>query len=496
VLYNSSDPESRELAEFYAKAREIPKDNLIGIPLPKEQTIERKVFENKIRKPLVKIFHQRKWWTMGKDPSGVVLPTSSRIPVLAIMRGVPLRIKRTKIPTEETKVKLQMVKNNEASVDSELAMMSVRQLPIGGFQNNRYYNKSVSFGKANLPFITLVGRIDAPTVDICKRMITDAVATEKDGLWGRTYIDFAKRGGGYKLGDDWLEKISERCISNGIPTIIDRQKNTFPTNYPMTEAAVYFGWYSHHRNGPLHHPKLRFKKGSVITHLHSFSAQQLRKIDKNWSAAILAKGAAATVGNVYEPFLKLTHDFNIFHLLQGYSLVEAAYMAIPVLSWQNVVLGDPLYRPFLKFNEDPTSFKKDREYKAMRIAAKTWKDPEELIHQLRIAAAKMKSGTFYEGCGYQLLEIGMYQQAEAFFGSAKANFKSKGDKLRQDLNIVEIKRRKGKKSEALAILAKTKAEFKGTPEVKAAVGLTNILNPPPPKPAKPKGSKKKTTKKK
>jgi len=51
-----------------------------------------------------------------------------------------------------------------------------------------------------------------------------------------------------------------------------------------------------------------------------------------------------TLGNVYEPYLQMTHHFDIFQtrLLAGHTVVEAAYMALPVLSWQNVVLGDPL----------------------------------------------------------------------------------------------------------------------------------------------------------
>ena len=31
---------------------------------------------------------------------------------------------------------------------------------------------------------------------------------------------------------------------------------------------------------------------------------------------------------------------------RGEDLVDAAYYALPVLSWQSIVIGDPLYRPF------------------------------------------------------------------------------------------------------------------------------------------------------
>jgi len=56
----------------------------------------------------------------------------------------------------------------------------------------------------------------------------------------------------------------------------------------------------------------------------------------------------ATVGNVYEPYLEFLHrpDLLVEALARGEDLVDAAYYALPALSWQSIVIGDPLYRPF------------------------------------------------------------------------------------------------------------------------------------------------------
>jgi hypothetical protein len=56
----------------------------------------------------------------------------------------------------------------------------------------------------------------------------------------------------------------------------------------------------------------------------------------------------ATVGNVFEPYLELTHRPHLFlrALARGATLAEAAYFSLPELSWQAILIGDPLYRPF------------------------------------------------------------------------------------------------------------------------------------------------------
>ena len=111
-------------------------------------------------------------------------------------------------------------------------------------------------------------------------------------------------------------------------------------------------------------------------HLHSFSARATLRPAKNWCGGLLEKGAAVTVGNVYEPYLHLTHDFSILQqrLLAGFSWGEACWMAMPVTSWQGVVLGDPLYRPFLHLAGGGVKQEGDIPYRALRAAALEWKN--------------------------------------------------------------------------------------------------------------------------
>lgn len=490
VLYNNKDASSKKLAGTYAELRDVPAEHVVGLPMPQKEIITRDEFNKSIRDPLFNHFTQKKWWTLAKDARGAVLPQRNDIRCLVLIRGVPLGIKRSPLSPQEAKLKMQFNKNNEASVDSELAILGVRQSPLGGMQNNLYFKKDTPIGKFQAPFLLLVGRLDAAKVSTCERMLNDALEVEQHGLWGKCYLDFANRTGGYAQGEKWLESIRKQNNVAGIPTIIDRQSNTLPTNYPLQDAALYWGWYAHNRDGPFLNPALKLKRGSVITHLHSFSTAQLRDPNRNWSASILEHGAAATVGNVFEPFLSATHHFNILHdrLLKGYTLIEAAYMAMPVVSWQGVVLGDPLYRPFRLFKKPREAAKlipaEDRPYLAMRAAALEWKDERKRLTKLRSAANRMKSGTIAEDIGFQLLEAGQYPEATKFFQSAKDLYPKPEDKLRQLLNLIEIARRTQKPNWGLQVIDVGLKEFGNQPGAKSLIGLRNIISPPPPPPAK------------
>ena len=491
VVYNSSIAESKELAEFYALTRKIPVENLVGLEVTEKATIDRATYVKTIRNPLREKFNTANWWTMGKDQNGLALPSQSKIRCLALMKGVPLRIKRGEVPESESDSKEKFVKNNEAAIDSELNFLGVETYPIGGPIPNPYFQKDAPFAEIGRPYQLLVGRIDASSYDHCRRMILDAQDTEKDGLWGRTYLDFSRKGGGFAVGDKWIEKIKEVSFQKGFPTVLERNSHTYTTNYPMTDAAVYFGWYTWHLNGPFLNPKMRFKRGAIAVHLHSFSAQQLINPAKNWSAGLIDKGAAATLGNTWEPYLQASHQFDIFfdRLLKGYSLIEAGSMCMNVVSWQNIVIGDPLYRPFLRSVDADTDFKEDRDFKAYRLAYDRWPDEQKRNEELLKAAARMKSGTIFEALALQVMEAKNYETAAKSFTKAKELYKNKADKLRQDLHLVEIERRQKKTKRALTLLRRAQKAYKDIPEVKSVEALITILDPPPPPPTKNKKKK-------
>ena len=484
VLYNSAVPESRKLAEIYRLARGIPVENLIALEMPTTADISRENFEKSILKPLRREFEARRWWKRQFEGGGVTLPVVNKIQVLVTMRGVPLRIQPGPAKAATTPQD-PVAGRNDASVDSELAMFGVEGVPTDGVLQNKFYKSEKSFADAGMPFLTLIARIDAPTFATCERMIRDAVEVEKTGLWGRAYVDIANK---FPQGDEWLEAVVKAISLAGIPTVVDRFNDTLPKNYPMTDASLYYGWYDHHVSGPFLNLRFQFRKGAVAMHLHSFSAEQLSDGAKNWSGPLLQAGAAVTVGNVYEPYLHLTHDFGTLHqrLLAGFTWVEACWMAMPVTSWQGVVLGDPLYQPFLHFDGSGVKQDADIEFRALRAAAMEWKDnPLERMKQLEKASQRMKSGILAEALGLESHERKDSAGAVQWHRTAKGHYVKTEDKLRQDMQIIAMDRAAGRKDSAVRGLREAQLAYGALPESDALKGWLDIVDPPPPPAADP-----------
>lgn len=487
VLYNSSVPESRQLAETYREARGIPAENLVGLSMPAKADITRAEYESTIQNPLREEFDKRGWWQRGQDANGLTLPVQTRIVVMVVMRGVPLRIQGTPPPEDFKADPADPISpRDEAAVDSELAFFGVEGVSARGVLVNQYFQSDKPIVEAGLPFLLLTARIDGPSLATCERMIRDAIETEKTGLWGRAYVDIANK---FPQGDQWLEGVVKANHARGIPTVVDRFNDTLPKNYPMTDVALYHGWYDFHVSGPFLNPAFRFRKGAVAMHIHSFSAQQLGNPAQNWSAPLLEKGAAATIGNVFEPYLHLTHHFDVLQqrLLEGFTFVEAAWMAMPVASWQGVVLGDPLYRPFIHTGGSGEILEADRDFRALAMSFERWgDDPDERRKQVAAAAERTRSGIMAEGAGLDLLIGGGAPEAAAvFFRAAKDHFVATADKMRQDFHLVAIERAASRRDIAARLLREAQLRYGPIPESEALQGWLDILDPPPPAAADP-----------
>lgn len=362
VVYNQKVPESRPVAEYYARRREVPTNQIFGFDLPLTETMTRQEYHDQLHQPLLKALTDHQFIAFessgGSGTSTFAQPGSSkvktaRIRYAVLCYGVPTRILRDDTIKEDGLDKLRPeLRRNEAAVDSELACLpiSLHGHFLTGPLSNPLYGVTNAADCHPTNGVLLVTRLDGPSAAIARGLVDKAIEAETNGLWGRAYFDArALTNGNYKLGDDWIRNAADIVRRLGFDTVLDTRPETFPVYFPLSQVAFYAGWYDGDVSGPFTRPTVEFMPGAIAYHLHSFSASSIRTVSRHWVGPLLAKGATATIGYVDEPYLEGTAELPVFFtriILQGFSLGEAAYACQGSLSWQSTVLGDPLYRPF------------------------------------------------------------------------------------------------------------------------------------------------------
>ncbi len=491
VVYNKAAPDSSGLARFYAAQRHIPNDHLIGLKCSTEEEISRQEYDETIAAPLRKIFDERKWWKREKDAAtGRPTVTSNQINFIALIRGMPLKIRATAVYEGDHPADNPVASQNQASVDSELALLGLYARQISGAAVNPYFQSYRPIAELEGSPLMLVSRLDAPTAAIVRQMITDSVEAEKTGLWGRAYVDGAHNtNGGLADGDLWLQTVVKDLRRAGIPVVYDEQPATFPAGFPMNDCALYYGWYAGDMSGPFRQPGFAFVRGAIAVHIHSYSANTLRHADRNWVGPLLSKGAAASLGNVYEPYLQMTAHLDIFNdrLLHGFTLAESAYMATRALSWMTVVVGDPLYRPYASWLQIDSQKSAARRSNwqiyhdfAVRNSAK---EPGEYLKLARQVASRADNGPMIEDLGLMQGEAGDFAGALSYLKQARTIYTQRGDLLRVVLEEADTLIKAGEKKEALALVRGVLRMVPETPSSALLKKIEDELSPPTPTPS-------------
>lgn len=382
VVANSKALHSVDLAKYYMKNRNIPSTNLIEIKAPTEEQCSREDYEKYIVSP-IKAFLEK------KDPEG------DKFRCLVTMYGIPLRVRSPQLTPDEreqlaslqkqrdsitTQIKNAKEQQNDkelkglreeesqikrkidqvgkvfqgAGVDSELALVKEDNYPLDGWLPNKYFLGYRGKEIKNVPQkVILVSRLDGPSEEIVRRIIDDSLQTEKEGLKGKAYFDArwpvpgSNKVTGSALYDLAIHKAAHVVEkSKRMDVVIDSKERLFqPGECP--DAALYCGWYSlaHYVDA------FTWVRGAVGFHIASQECQTLKnKGSQVWCKRMLEKGVAATLGPIAEPYVQAFPIPDIFFglLLDGrLSLAECYALSNPFWSWQMVLIGDPLYRPFL-----------------------------------------------------------------------------------------------------------------------------------------------------
>ena len=233
-----------------------------------------------------------------------------------------------------------------ASLDSELSMVMFDDYELYREQPNELTNNILASATKTL----MVSRLDGPNKNIAAALIDKAISAEKTRLKGTAYIDSGyslkkKQNSGYTQFDQALyDTVVLIKQETDIKVIHEHTINLFQKDQ-CPKTAIYCGWYSLKK----YIDAFDFVDGAVGYHIASFEAQKLRSpTTTQWVPEMLKNGITATIGPVTEPYLRAFPKPNLFfqELINGKCLVEAFYKTKPFNSWQMLLIGDPLYKPF------------------------------------------------------------------------------------------------------------------------------------------------------
>lgn len=352
VLANALDENSVRLAEQYAEARQIPSAQVIRLPLSGEETISGEEFIKLILNPLRRELLRRNLWIGqrldGEDEFGRerYQLADNQVRYLVLCRGVPLRISDTESwlrPVDRDRLP-EPFRVTRGSVDGQLALLVSHSHPLAGpIPNPLFKEKRPSL--LDHQRVIAVTRLDGPSYAAARAVFESSIEAEEKGFAGRAYIDLSGR---HPSGDEWLARAASLLREDGWDVSLNGAADLFETTDRFDAPFVYLGWYARHVAGVWSSPLALPPRGAIALHIHSFSATSVRTDRRHWVGPLVARGAAVVPGNVYEPYLESTLRPDLFleALLSGKSVGEASLYAHPVLGWQQVLIADPLYRPF------------------------------------------------------------------------------------------------------------------------------------------------------
>lgn len=347
VVINDNSAESQKIGMAYAAARSIPDSNVFRLRTATTESIDRGTFGQTIEGPLAAALMR----------AGL----QDRILYVVLTKGVPLRVTGTAGQN-----------GTIASVDSELALlyrqMTGRLTAPGGPVANPYFLGDREIADArqftHREFdIFLVSRLDAYTVDEAVALVERAAAAkgagkivldQRDALVNRT-------------GESWLELASQRLTAQGHGDLVVLETTPKPAR-ALSDVLGYFSWGSTDPQNRVRASGMHFLAGAIAASFVGSNARTFREPPPTWVPTgdlanragwhegsaesligdLIHEGVTGIAGYVSQPFLNGTVRPQILFpaYLAGFNLIEAFYLAIPHVSWQTVVVGDPLATAF------------------------------------------------------------------------------------------------------------------------------------------------------
>ena len=241
----------------------------------------------------------------------------------------------------------------EASTDTLItALNTLLTYGTGPSLSNSYFNDNVHFSRASYSNYYLTTRLEAQNVKFVKDMIDYSLYAEK-------YAN--KNTGKAVFFNSWdtawpnynfqnIEIAYQKALSLDWESIL--RDSFVNTNLIWKDFEnVFFAWYTKGSGNSDARTvvKENFLPGGIGVVGTSFGCQKIREIDGEGCGSLLADGATATIGTVFEPyatnFPEADKFFNVFlpTSRDGFTFAESCYNSINKVPFLATCVGDPLY---------------------------------------------------------------------------------------------------------------------------------------------------------
>ncbi len=337
VVLNETSPISMDIGMYYAQKRGIPPTNLLRIKTTTDENISREDFERQIDSPIAT------WLTRNF--------AQDRILYIVLTKGVPIRVTGS-VGKDGT----------VASVDSEITLLYRKllgqQVPPAGPINNPYFLAEAPLAQAKQfnhtdQDIYLVSRLDGYNSADIRALIDHGAAPSKEG---KILLD--AKGSPDQKGDIWLQQAADLLDKAGFKDRVVLETSSKVLN-DVKQVLGYYSWGSNDPAIRIRHFGFEFVPGALAGMYVSSDARTFKESDdwkiaesgaQSLAADLIRDGVTGIAGHVSEPYLEATIRPNILFpaYLSGFNLIESYYLAMPYLSWQTIVIGDPLCAPFRK----------------------------------------------------------------------------------------------------------------------------------------------------
>ena len=338
VVVNQADSLSRRIGDYYVHRRAVPLANVCRIRVEAmEDLASFEVYQRQVERPVARCL--------------AAAGLAEKVLYIAIAGAIPLRILG---PGEGPR-------SESASVDSELTLLYAKMKGVsfpraGGVPNPLFGRRTGKFGHPAFP-IYLVTRLAAYDFAEARAMIDRSLQARNRGKF---VLDLKSSDSG--PGNDWLREAARLLPRDRV--VLDETDQVI---YDQANVIGYAGWGSNDPHRKRRFLGFRWLPGAIATEFVSTDGRTFRRPPDNWTistwqdkdkplwfafspqtlaADYIHEGASGCSGHVGEPYLSQTPrpEYLLPAYYSGRTLAESYYLAIPTLSWQNIVIGDPLCR--------------------------------------------------------------------------------------------------------------------------------------------------------